>query len=113
MEFQNVLYLLLWAALFAVMMRFGCGAHVMGHAHRDGGSGAGTRPDAPSPPPARATDPVCGMAIETATATSSVRDGLTYFFCSPDCRDKFERNPAAYVKASQSSSRQEAHHGCC
>ena len=26
-----VLYLLLFAGFFAVMMRFGCGAHVMGH----------------------------------------------------------------------------------
>jgi len=28
MEFQNVLYLLVWAALFFLMMRFGCGAYV-------------------------------------------------------------------------------------
>ena len=26
-----VLYLLLFAGFFAVMMRYGCGAHVMGH----------------------------------------------------------------------------------
>ena len=29
---------LLWGALFFVMMRFGCGAHIMGHGHRRGGN---------------------------------------------------------------------------
>ena len=27
------LYFLLWGAFFFIMMRFGCGAHVMGHGH--------------------------------------------------------------------------------
>ena len=31
---QPLLYFLLVAGLFIVMMRFGCGAHVMGHGHR-------------------------------------------------------------------------------
>ena len=29
----TVIYFLLWGALFFVMMRFGCGAHIMGHGH--------------------------------------------------------------------------------
>ena len=32
------LYFLLWGAFFLVMMRFGCGAHIMGHGHRHGGN---------------------------------------------------------------------------
>jgi hypothetical protein len=37
MQLETVLYFLFWAGLFFVMMRFGCGAHVMGHMHhRDG-----------------------------------------------------------------------------
>ena len=28
------LYFLLWGAFFFMMMRFGCGAHIMGHGHR-------------------------------------------------------------------------------
>lgn len=32
------LYFLLWGAFFFVMMRFGCGAHIMGHGHRHGGN---------------------------------------------------------------------------
>ena len=27
------LYFLLWGAFFFMMMRFGCGAHIMGHGH--------------------------------------------------------------------------------
>ena len=27
------LYFLLWGVFFLVMMRFGCGAHIMGHGH--------------------------------------------------------------------------------
>ena len=30
------LYFLLWGAFFFVMMRFGCGAHILGHGHRRG-----------------------------------------------------------------------------
>jgi len=33
------LYFLLWGALFFVLMRFGCGVHIMGHGHRHGSDG--------------------------------------------------------------------------
>jgi len=36
MQLQNVLYFLAWTGLFLVMMRFGCGPHVMGHGHHQG-----------------------------------------------------------------------------
>lgn len=38
---QTLVYFLIWGAFFFVMMRFGCGAHVMGHRNRhrhDGGT---------------------------------------------------------------------------
>ena len=35
------LYFLLWGVFFFVMMRFGCGAHIMGHGHRYGGNEPG------------------------------------------------------------------------
>jgi len=39
-----------------------------------------------------ATDPVCGMSVDvTAPAATAQRDGVTYYFCSPRCRDRFER----------------------
>ena len=33
MHLQDVLYYGFWAGLFFLMMRFGCGAHIMGHRH--------------------------------------------------------------------------------
>jgi uncharacterized membrane protein YraQ (UPF0718 family)/YHS domain-containing protein len=40
-----------------------------------------------------ASDPVCGMAVDTTSAAaSSVRDGVTFYFCSPRCQTKFERD---------------------
>src|SRR5262245_25381286 len=43
-------------------------------------------------------DPVCGMMIdERAAAGTSVYDGHTIFFCSPTCKEQFDRNPASFV----------------
>lgn len=38
MSLQAALYFLMWAGAFALMMRYGCGAHVMGHRHKHEGS---------------------------------------------------------------------------
>lgn len=101
---ETLLYFLLWAGLIFLMMRFGCGAHVMGHGHRHGE----TKPerDTAQPgtnarwtPPVRDIDPVCGMTVETAGAKSSVYDGRVHYFCSQNCRDKFEASPASYAKS--------------
>ena len=82
-------WLLIWGGLFYVMMRYGCGAHMMGghgHDHGKGNSNGGNR------------DPVCGMAIEPQKApAAAVRNGNTYYFCSTSCRDKFEREPDKYL----------------
>ena len=46
-----------------------------------------------------ATDPVCGMRISRSSAAAS--DGYRghlYYFCSTDCREKFVREPTAYVE---------------
>jgi hypothetical protein len=34
MNIQDVLYYGLWAGLFFLFMRFGCGHHIMGHGYR-------------------------------------------------------------------------------
>ena len=39
-----------------------------------------------------AFDPMCGMQVEKANAPAQVaRDGVTYYFCSDHCRERFER----------------------
>lgn len=35
-------------------------------------------------------DPVCGTFISTATAIQKRVGGEVYYFCSPECRDKFK-----------------------
>ena len=118
MQFQSVLYFLVWAGLFFVMMRFGCGAHVMGHGHHHGGSHPdddhGSGGNLRWMPPDKAIDPVCGSTVQTAGAKSAVHGGHVYYFCSQSCREKFEASPASYMKSSNPASQeQEGHHGCC
>jgi P-type Cu+ transporter len=46
-----------------------------------------------------AKDPVCGMAVDRATAKHTAHNaGETYYFCNPKCREKFIANPDAYLK---------------
>ena len=48
--------------------------------------------------PDTATDPVCGMTVEPPTRAGSVEhDGTTYHFCGTGCREKFEKDPDAYL----------------
>ncbi len=53
-------------------------------------------------------DPVCGMTIPVAGDTRSASwRGQTYFFCSQDCLDKFQREPAKYAVTPDDSARRE------
>jgi YHS domain-containing protein len=47
---------------------------------------------------AKAMDVVCGMMVETSTAPAkSVYKDEVFYFCSPECRNRFEGNPAHYA----------------
>ncbi len=47
-----------------------------------------------------ARDPVCGMAVDPATAEHRFdHGGTTYFFCCAGCRTKFTADPARYLGA--------------
>jgi YHS domain-containing protein len=50
------------------------------------------------------TDPVCGMEVtpETAAATSEYQ-GRTYYFCSVEDKETFDKNPERYVQPEQKS----------
>jgi YHS domain-containing protein len=54
-------------------------------------------------------DPVCGMEVTyaTAQAQSQYKDE-TYYFCSLDCKQKFDENPERYV--TQHEEQHEHHH---
>ena len=46
-----------------------------------------------------ATDPVCGMQVETASAPArTLHDGHAVYFCSDRCRERFQRDPARFAK---------------
>jgi len=49
---------------------------------------------------AEAVDPVCGMTVPAnSSAMPFEHDGITYYFCCSGCRQTFEQNPDAYIKA--------------
>jgi YHS domain-containing protein len=52
-------------------------------------------PDQREVPPGHAVDPVCGMAVDLARASTTLEhEGRTYAFCSPVCRQVFtEEHP--------------------
>lgn len=99
----TLLFFAVFGGLFFVMMRFGCGAHVMGHGHHEGhGGGAPQGQDGLRwVPPETAVDPVCGMTVRTDTAKSAVHHGKVYYFCSAEHRDAFETAPDRYSGSSQ------------
>ncbi len=44
-----------------------------------------------------ARDPVCGMEVDVENAPASTEyNGQTYYFCSEECKEDFERNPERY-----------------
>jgi YHS domain-containing protein len=101
---KPILSMLIWGGLFFLMMRFGCGAHMMGGHGRHGGHDRGG-----DPTDKETKDPVCGMAVDRRKSTAaSTFAGKTYHFCSITCRDKFEAEPEKY---SSGASREEPQPG--
>ncbi len=44
-------------------------------------------------------DPVCAMVISPRRARARLEHGgITYYFCSANCRDCFEHDPAHYLR---------------
>lgn len=111
---ESLIYFLLLAALAVVIMRFGCGAHVMGHGHEKHSGRQAGRPTENAgmrwSPPTSAVDPVCGMTVAPEKAKSSIHDGDVYYFCSADCREKFETSPAEFLKTTPDAARKKEHH---
>src|SRR5579859_5057304 len=95
-----LLYFALWAGFIFLMMRFGCGSHIMGHGHANhegyGHSSAEDGGTARWAPPETDVDPVCRMSVRTDASKSSVYRGTVYYFCSAEHRDAFEAEPERY-----------------
>jgi YHS domain-containing protein len=43
-----------------------------------------------------AVDPVCGMVVQLEGAVTTIHDGVTYSFCSAECRERFLEFPETY-----------------
>jgi xanthine dehydrogenase accessory factor len=55
-----------------------------------------TRSSSPAEMVEEAIDPICGMTVAVVAAKDMVvRDGITYYFCGPHCRQRFEMEPVA------------------
>jgi len=74
---------LLFAVLFYVMLRYGCGAHMM-HGHGDSKD-------------TKHIDPVCDMEVKAEQGYGKMYQGSLYRFCSKNCLDKFDANPQHYL----------------
>jgi YHS domain-containing protein len=107
------LYLLIFGALFFLMMRGGCGRHVSGHGRHDSrakghASGCGHARTSI----AQTTDPVCGKAVDKAVGPSAIHAGTAYYFCSQRCRDEFAKTPERYIaEQTDATANMEHHHG--
>lgn len=103
---ESLFSLLLFAALFYFMMRFGCGAH-MAHGHGGGGKGhgdhAGHGGNHDRPAIAGAKDPVCGMDVPPGQGYTETHAGREYRFCSRVCLDKFDASPGQYALTQETS----------
>jgi len=117
---ESLFNILLFGGLFFLMMRFGCGSHMLGHGKdndkkaqaggQGGGCCGGEKKEAAivdrgsrEGPPKSDADPVCGQIVSTDTAKTSLHDGLVYFFCSAKCREAFEASPGKYAEQDEAT----------
>lgn len=87
---DGFLSFLLFAGLFYVMMRFGCGAHVA-HGHHGSHQSKSTGND-------KHVDPVCGKHVDPNEGYGKMHAEHLYRFCSRQCLDIFEADPDRYTK---------------
>ena len=84
---DGLLSFLLFAGFFYLMMRFGCGAHMIhGHGRKHGNS-----------KDHETIDPVCNRVLSDHQGYGKMHHGDLYRFCSRECLDRFEAHPDQFV----------------
>ncbi len=79
---------LLFAVLFFVMVRYGCGAHMIrSHHSRHSGHNA----------EGKFIDPVCGKEVNPDQGYGMMCEGDLYRFCSRRCLDQFDEQPELFI----------------
>ena len=78
-------------AVVITLMSIGC-AHIMTSSKKE---------------PPKVVDPVCAyfsdmgcinIVVEESTSKSTY-EGITYYFCSKECKEDFDKNPSKFLKA--------------
>ncbi len=96
---SGLLSLLLFAAFFYLIMRFGCGSHMV-HGHGGhGGNGDHEMHAGHDVAGMKAKDPVCGMEVAPGQGYTEIHEGREYRFCSRKCLDQFDAEPQRYALA--------------
>ncbi|MEM4250238.1 MAG: YHS domain-containing protein [Candidatus Bathyarchaeia archaeon] len=44
-----------------------------------------------------AKDPICGMTVDEKSRFTSIYQDRIYYFCSPSCKEEFDRNPRKHT----------------
>ncbi len=111
---DSLVNFLLWAGFFFLLLRVGRGAHVMGEGHGQRGmpeQGLERNPKQLGwTAPKSAVEPVCGKTVQTTAAKSSVDDGVVHYFCSRECRERFEVGPKLYLGRTPEAPAEEMSH---
>jgi len=99
-----------------MMMKYGCGSHLMGHGHKNSGhnkdvGASKSKGSMRWTSPEKDVDPVCNKVVYTEKSKPSVHDGDVYYFCSRECREVFEAAPALYVGPEFEQTRQQTEIG--
>jgi YHS domain-containing protein len=87
---EGFLSFLFFAGFFYLMMRFGCGAHMMHGQHG--------KTDSDS---SKHIDPVCGKDVPPNEGYGKMHTGQLYRFCSRQCLDAFDEEPDRYTSKSK------------
>lgn len=90
---EGLASLLIFAGLFYLMMRFGCGAHMVHGGHGKHGEHSGH-----DGTDVKHVDPVCGMRVDPQQGYGKMIEGELYRFCSRNCLDQFEDEPAKFLR---------------
>ena len=94
---DGFLTLLLFAGFFYLMMRFGCGAHMVHGGHGGHGKGEHKGHGEHGAQEGFPKDPVCGMDVTPGQGYVENYKGRELRFCSRKCLDKFDAEPHRYV----------------
>ncbi len=64
----------------------------------------GALPSMPAAAPPAERDPVCGMAVDPRTAPAMASaGGIMYYFCRPECAERFHADPDRFVGSGRSA----------